>query len=498
MLCTQKHGRSPVAQEPSLFPLYGRTSLNASLPRYEFPECVMLPQTAYNMIHDELMLDGNPQLNLASFVTTWMENEARQLMADTFDKNMIDKDEYPQTAEIESRCVNMLAHLWNAPREDGMTGCSTIGSSEACMLAGMAMKWLWRKPRQARGLPVDQPNLVMGINVHVSWEKFCRYWDVEPRLVPMEGERYHLSAEEAVKYCDENTIGVVAILGSTFDGSYEPVQEIAQALDQLQKSKGWDIPVHVDAAGGGFIAPFLQPDLKWDFCVPRVMSINASGHKYGLVYPGVGWIIWRDQSKLPEELIFSVNYLGGSMPTFTLNFSRPGSQVIAQYYMFLRLGREGYIHVQRSCQEIALYLSSEIAKLGPFTLITSGCDLPVVTFSLQEPSNFSVFDFSKRLREHGWIIPAYTFPKNREDLSVLRIVARDGLSHDMADLLIRDMRHTLDFFASQPDYRASAHGGGFNHGISTKAKKESHAQSSKQREEGQVAREHQGRRRRNN
>ncbi|EFH81299.1 glutamate decarboxylase [Ktedonobacter racemifer] len=480
MLHKQKHGHSPAEQESPLTPLYGRTALNASLPRYEFPEREMLPQTAYNMIHDELILDGNARLNLATFVTTWMEDEARQLMADTFDKNMIDKDEYPQTAEIESRCVNMLAHLWHAPDENSATGCSTVGSSEACMLAGMAMKWQWRKRRQARGLPIDRPNLVMGINVQVCWEKFCRYWDVEPRLVPMEGERYHLTAEEAVKYCDENTIGVVAILGSTFDGSYEPVQEIAQALDRLQESKGWDIPVHVDAASGGFIAPFIQPGLEWDFRVPRVKSINASGHKYGLVYPGVGWAIWRDRNGLPEELIFSVNYLGGSMPTFTLNFSRPGSQVIAQYYTFLRLGREGYSRIQRSCQEVALHLSSEIAKIGPFKLISDGSDLPVFAFSIQDASNFSVFDFSDRLRQRGWLLPAYTFPKNREDLSVLRIVVRDGLSHDMADLLIRDMRHALDFFASQPGYRATTHGGGFSHGVSTEEKKESHTQPARE------------------
>ena len=483
MLHKQKHGPSPAELESSLTPLYGRTTLNASLPRYEFPEREMLPQTAYNMIHDELILDGNARLNLATFVTTWMEDEARQLMADTFDKNMIDKDEYPQTAEIESRCVNMLAHLWHAPDENNATGCSTVGSSEACMLAGMAMKWQWRKRRQSSSLPIDRPNLVMGINVQVCWEKFCRYWDVEPSLVPMEDERYHLTAEEVVKYCDENTIGVVAILGSTFDGSYEPVQEIAQALDQLQESKGWNIPVHVDAASGGFIAPFIQPGLEWDFRVQRVKSINASGHKYGLVYPGVGWAIWRDQDELPEELIFSVNYLGGSMPTFTLNFSRPGSQVIAQYYTFLRLGREGYTRVQRSCQEVALHLSSEIAKIGPFKLISDGSDLPVFAFSIQDASNFSVFDLSDRLRQRGWLLPAYTFPKNREDLSVLRIVVRDGLSHDMADLLIRDMRNALDFFASQPGYRATTHGGGFSHGVSTEEKKKSHLQAAHQQQE---------------
>src|SRR3989440_2581507 len=259
-------------------------------------------------------------------------------MTETFDKNMIDKDEYPQTAELELRCVNMLSRLWNSPLDEQAIGCSTVGSSEGCILGGMALKWKWRERMKAAGKPTDTPNLVMGINVQVCWEKFCRYWDVEPRLVPMEGDRYILNAEEAVKLCDENTIGVVAILGSTFDGSYEPVSEICAALDDLAASGGPDVPVHVDGASGGFVAPFVQPELEWDFRLPRVQSINASGHKYGLVYPGVGWVLWRDAAALPEELVFHVDYLGGNMPTFALNFSRPGAQVVGQYFNFLRLG----------------------------------------------------------------------------------------------------------------------------------------------------------------
>lgn len=454
------------ASEESIAPLYSRHALSGPLARYAFPEREMLPQTAYNLVHDELMLDGNARLNLATFVTTWMEPEARTLMAETFDKNMIDKDEYPQTAELEMRCVNMLARLWNSPEHEEAVGCSTIGSSEAAMLGGLALKWKWRAQRRAAGQPADRPNLVLGINAQVCWDKFCRYFDVEPRLVPVVQGRYHLTAEEAVSYCDENTIGVVAIMGSTYDGSYEPVKEIADALDALQRETGWDIPIHVDAASGGFIAPFLQPDLLWDFRVRRVHSINASGHKYGLVYPGVGWIIWRDQDALPQELIFTVSYLGGEMPTFALNFSRPGSQVAAQYYTFLRLGRDGYRRIQQSCQDVALYLSGEIGKLGPFELLTEGRDLPVFAFMLKEATNYTVFDLSERLRDRGWILPAYTFPQHLEDLAVLRVVVRDGFSRDLANLLLEDMRRHLKFFASQPGYRPTRAGGGNNHGIS--------------------------------
>jgi len=307
--------------------------------------------------------------------------------------------------------------------------------------------------------------------VQVCWDKFCRYFDVEPRLVPIEGTRYHLTGEEAVKYCDENTIGVVAIMGSTFDGSYEPVKQINDALDALQKEKGWDIPIHVDGASGAFIAPFIQPDLEWDFRVSRVKSINTSGHKFGLVYPGVGWIVWRDKDALPEDLIFSVNYLGGEMPTFALSFSRPGSQVVAQYYNFLRLGRDGYRRVQQTCQDVALYLSREIAKLGPFELLTEGRDLPVFAFKLKEPTNFTVFDLSERLRDRGWILPAYTFPKNLEDLAVLRVVVRDGFSHDLANMLLDDLRRHVKFFASQPGYTPTYTGGGHSHGASSHQKR---------------------------
>ena len=399
---------------------------------------------AYQIIHDELMIDGNARLNLATFVTTWMEPQAQALMSECFDKNMIDKDEYPQTAELEMRCVSILARLWNAHDADQATGCSTTGSSEAAMLGGLALKRRWQHRRRAEGKPTDSPNIVMGINVQVCWEKFANYWDVEMRLVPMEGDRLHLSADEAVKLCDENTIAVVPVLGSTFDGSYEPVQEICAALDDLQARTGLDVPVHVDGASGAFVAPFVDPDLEWDFRLPRVASINASGHKYGLVYPGVGWVVWRDADALPDDLVFWVNYLGDNMPTFALNFSRPGAQVVGQYYNFLRLGFEGYRRVQAYAREVATGLSQRIADLGPFELVTKGDELPVFAFTLKDGiDNFTVFDVSNALRERGWLLPAYTFPKNREDLAALRVVVKRGFSEDLADLLIHDLERQL-------------------------------------------------------
>ncbi|GAB2475747.1 PLP-dependent aminotransferase family protein [Jatrophihabitans fulvus] len=397
------------------------------------------PHVAYQLIHDELLLDGSARLNLATFVGTWMEPEAQRLMSESMDKNMIDKDEYPQTAAIEQRCVSILADLWHADDPEHPTGCSTTGSSEACMLAGMALKRRW----QARTGhdPSRRPNLVMGANVQVCWEKFCRYWEVEPRMVPVEGDRLHLGAAEAAAACDENTIGVVAILGSTFDGSYEPVADIAAALDDLAAAGGPDVPIHVDGASGGMIAPFLDPELVWDFRLPRVASINTSGHKYGLVYPGVGWALWRDKQALPDDLVFTVDYLGGKMPTFALNFSRPGSEVIAQYYTFFRLGFDGFRAVQQASRDVATHLAGEVEAMGPFRLITRGDQLPVFAFTTADDvTDWDVYAVSRGLREHGWQVPAYAFCENRQDLNVLRVVCRNGFSRDLADLFLDDLR----------------------------------------------------------
>ncbi len=448
-LHTKVPGDDP-GNELAVNPMYSREE-HDTIPRYRLADDPMLPRTALQVVKDELILDGNARLNLATFVTTWMEPEAEELMAACAPKNMIDKDEYPQTAELEHRCVNILANLWHAP-DGNATGCSTTGSSEACMLAGMALLWRWRARRRSAGLPASRPNLVMGTNVQVCWEKFCRYWDVEPKYVPLVPGRYHLGVPEAVALCDENTIGVVAIMGSTMDGSYEPVADLAAALDALAAVGGRpDVPIHVDAASGGFVAPFLQPQTEWDFRIPRVASINASGHKYGLVYPGVGWVLWRDEEHLPQELIFKVNYLGGEMPTFALNFSRPGAQVAAQYYNFLRLGHSGYRRVQQTSQDIARHLSGEIARLGPFELLTDGSELPVFAFRLREGvDKYSVFDVSERLRIRGWQVPAYTFPENLTDLAVLRIVVRNGFSLDLANLLLDDLRRQLRILENHP------------------------------------------------
>ncbi len=443
---------SPDKRDVLLTPAYGRRAMTSPIPKYKLPEHEMMPDTVYDIIHDELMLDGNARLNMATFVTTWMEPKAEKLMAECFDKNMIDKDEYPQTAAIEERCINIVSDLFHAPDEG--VGASAIGSSEAVMLAGMALKWRWRDRRRAQGKATDRPNLVLGANVQVVWEKFCRYWEVEPKYIPMEEGRYVITPEEVIAATDENTIGVVAILGTTFTGEFEPIEAINDALVKQNADTGWEIPMHVDAASGGFVAPFLHPDLKWDFRLPLVKSINTSGHKFGLVYPGVGWVVWRHHEDLPKDLVFHVNYLGGDMPTFTLNFSRPGNQVIGQYYNFLRLGRAGYTQIMTAMRDIATGLSAEIANIGPFELVSDGSDIPVFAFKLKDNvDNYSVFDVSDKLREYGWQVPAYTMPEHAEDVAVLRIVVREGFSGDMAIMLLDDIRKAVTHFANSPEHK---------------------------------------------
>lgn len=439
--------RQPAADPAFVQPAYTDRLSADAIPSLRLPDSETDSEFAYRFIHDELMLDGNSRLNLATFVTTWMDPEAEHLMAETFDKNMIDKDEYPSTAEIETRCVNMVAALFNA---EGLsetdattaTGVSTIGSSEAVMLAGLAMKWRWRAKREAEGKDASKPNFVLGSNVQVVWEKFCRYFEVEPRYLPMEEGRYVITPEQVRGAVDENTIGVLAILGTTFTGELEPVADIAKTLDELA-ADGLDIPLHVDAASGGFVVPFLDPDLEWDFRVPRVVSINVSGHKYGLTYPGIGFVVWRSKEDLPEDLIFRVNYLGGDMPTFTLNFSRPGNQVVGQYYNFIRLGRDGYKRIMKSLRDTATMISAEIAKMDDMEVVSDGSAMPVLSFRVKGDPGFSVFDISHELRARGFQVPAYTMPENAEKVAVLRVVVREGFNRDMGWKLVVALRDVL-------------------------------------------------------
>ena len=458
-----------VVRDELLDEVFASSDLSVAVPKYKMPEHEQDPRHAYQIVADELILDGNSRQNLATFCQTWLEPEVNRIMDLTIDKNMVDKDEYPQTTELEERCVHMLADLWNSPDAANTLGTSTTGSSEAAMLGGMALLWKWRARRKAESKPFDKPNLVCG-PVQICWHKFVRYWDVEIREIPMEGDRLIMNAAEVVKRCDDNTIGVVPTLGVTFTGHYEPVQEVSDELDKLQAETGLDIPMHVDGASGGFLAPFTCPELLWDFRLPRVKSINSSGHKFGLAPLGVGWIVWRDKSELPEELIFNVNYLGGNMPTFALNFSRPGGQIVAQYYNFLRLGKEGYRKIHQAGYDTAMYLAAAIGEMGPFEILYNGDPrqgIPALSWTLKAgvDHGFTLFDLADRLRTRGWLVPAYTMPANRQDMAVQRILVKQGFSRDLASLLLRDYQDAVDHFGRHPvtTPMSEQEAGGFTH-----------------------------------
>jgi len=419
--------------------LYGSRFLTEDAPAREFPETGMAALDAMRLVDEELVLEGDPWRNLATFVTTWMEPEAQRIVAENLHRNFIDHAEYPITAEIEQRCIRMLADLYNAPGET--TGCRTQGSSEAIMLGALSLKWKWKERREAANKTVDKPNLVFGGDVHVVWEKFCRYFDVEPRIVRLREDKYVIGPEDVEPHLDENTIGVAAVLGTTFTGHADDIAGINELLVRLKGERGLDVPLHVDAASGGFVWPFLYPNSKWDFRLEQVRSINVSGHKFGLVYPGIGWLVFREEADLAEDLVFYENYLGKTDATFTLNFSTGASMVLAQYYNFVRLGRGGYTYVMQAMEQNARALAEKLEANGNFDLIGADKEqLPLVAFKLREGKDYDEFDVSWQLSaERGWMLPAYTMPPDAQEVKVMRALVKETLGRSQVDRLADDI-----------------------------------------------------------
>ncbi|MBR2428405.1 MAG: glutamate decarboxylase [Alistipes sp.] len=426
--------------------VYGSEEMLRPAPTMTIPEHPTTPEIAYRMVKDETYAETQPRLNLATFVTTYMDEHATRLMNEAVSMNYIDQTEYPRVAVMASRCINILANLWNTPEKgESKTGALGIGSSEACMLGGVSAWLRWRKRRQAEGKPYDKPNLVMSAGMQVVWEKFCQLWQIELRQVPLTREHRTLCPKEAIKLCDENTICVVPIAGVTWTGLNDDIEALDKELERYNAATGYNIPIHVDAASGGFILPFISPDTKWDFRLKWVASISTSGHKFGLVYPGLGWVIWRDKSMLPDEMSFSVNYLGAEVTQVGLNFSRPAAQVLGQYYNFIRLGREGYHDVQRNSMEIARYCHQRIGDMECFENYSSEVVNPLFVWSLAEEyekrAKWTLYDLQAVLQQSGWMVPAYSMPKDIEDMTVMRIVIRQGMSRDMADMLLKDIEN---------------------------------------------------------
>jgi glutamate decarboxylase len=418
---------------------YGNRFLLEPAPDRQLPEHGMRSVDAMRLLGEELVLDGIPMRNLATFVTTWMEPEAQRIIAENLHRNFIDHAEYPRTAEIEQRCIRMLADLFHAPGET--RGARTQGSSEAIMLGALSLKWKWRARREAAGKGTERPNLVFGGDVHVVWEKFCRYFDVEPRIIPLQPDKYTIGPEDVEPHVDENTIGVAAVLGTTFTGHADDIVGINDLLMRLRDKHGLDVPLHVDAASGGFVWPFLYPHSEWDFRLEQVRSINVSGHKFGLVYPGIGWLVFRETSDLPEDLVFYENYLGKRDATFTLNFSTGSAMVLAQYYNFVRFGHEGYRYIMETMQQNTRTLAKRISDSGEFKLIGEGEEqLPLVAFQLTEGRNYDEFDVASQLAaERGWVVPAYTLPPNADHVTIMRALVKLTLGHSLATTLADDM-----------------------------------------------------------
>ncbi|WP_395756202.1 glutamate decarboxylase [Edwardsiella ictaluri] len=448
---------------------FGSEAIRSAAEAHYFPLEEMREDIAFQVINDELLLDGNARQNLATFCQTWDDDYVHRLMDISINKNWIDKEEYPQSAAIDLRCVNMVADLWHAPHPaDGQAvGTNTIGYSEACMLGGMAMKWRWRAKRLAQGKPVDKPNMVCG-PVQVCWHKFARYWDIELREIPMALGKLFMDPERMIAACDENTIGVVPTFGVTYTGNYEMPDVLHKALDDLQARTGLDLDMHIDAASGGFLAPFCAPDIVWDFRLPRVKSISLSGHLFGLALFGCGWVVWRDDASLPDDLIFKVDYLGGQVGTFAINFSRPAGQVIAQYSEFLRLGREGYAKVHTASYPLAQFLAAEIARLEPYEFICNGDPqqvIPAVCFRIPagKELGYSLYDLSERLRLRGWQVPAFALSGEMSDVVVMRIMCRRGFEMDFAQLLMDDFRAALAYLKAHPAAAHIANQNSFKH-----------------------------------
>ncbi|GHU61344.1 glutamate decarboxylase beta [Clostridia bacterium] len=434
--------KNHIMEEGDAEPIFGSAASDHDLPKYKLNQEPILPSIAYRLVKDELLDEGVARQNLATFCQTYMEDEATKLMGETLEKNAIDKSEYPRTAEIENRCVSIIADLWHAPKDEQFMGTSTVGSSEACMLGGMALKFRWRSRAQAAGIDTitKRPNLVISSGYQVCWEKFCVYWDVDMRLVPMDKERMHLDPDKITDYIDEYTIGVVGILGITYTGEYDDMKALDAKIEEYNRTAKVSVPIHVDAASGGLYTPFMEPDLEWDFRLKNVVSINTSGHKYGLVYPGIGWVLWRDEEYLPQELIFKVSYLGGEMPTMAINFSRSASQVIGQYYNFLRYGFDGYKDIHARTHDVAVYLARAVGKTGLFEIYNDGSKLPIVCYKLKEDADvaWTLYDLADRLQMKGWQVPAYPLPADLQETIIQRYVVRADFGMNMAHEFAED------------------------------------------------------------
>ncbi len=415
---------------------FGSLYTDHQLPHTKLAYSSIESNVAFNLIYEELELETNEKQNLATFCQTYMEPEADLLIKTSLSKNAIDKTEYPKVTDFENRCLKIIEHLWHG---ENTLGTSTIGSSEACMLAGINMKKRWQKANPN----LTKPNLIISSCYQVCWEKFAVYFDVELKIIPISKYNISLDIDAALNLIDENTIGIVAIAGVTYTGLIDDIKYLDTQLTKYNSTANFKLYIHVDAASGGLYLPFIKPDIIWDFRLNNVISINASGHKSGLTYPGIGWILFKNNLHVEQEILFDVAYLGGSVSTMGINFSHSASHIVAQYYNFSRFGFSGYKKIHQKTHDVAKYIYTELKKLNIFSFINHAENMPVLCYSLKENVNFNLYALSDELLKNSWQVPTYELPCNLEKITIQRIVIRADLSFEYAQNLINDIKNAV-------------------------------------------------------
>lgn len=447
------------------------------------PEAGLPSKTVRSIIENNHVLDFNQKLNTSSYVNVEFEEDEEAIALMGMRVNLADQTVYPQSYKMHDTVVNMIAQLWHCPTPSDMDeydvfpGAGTVGSTEACILAGLALKFRWREwyakkhdltEEQVRGV---RPNLVISSCYQAAWEKLFKYMDIEPKLIHPSKGTFTVEPEQVRSAIDDRTMGVVCIMGNHYGGQYDPVSDVNEVVSQVNATQGFQVGIHVDAASGGFIAPFQAELPAWDFRLSNVLSISTSGHKYGESCCGTGWVVWRDRKGLSEHVAISVTYLGGKADSYTLNFSRPASGVYVQYYKLLRYGLAGYAQCCENMMRNAKYIREGLKAMTHngqprFIMLDDGDDgcLPVVTAMLNPDCGFTYDDIDLQhvLSQHHWYVSGYKmgfnhpiseetislFHDEHADKTMFRVVVKSNLTRDMADHLLASFHQSAEFLDS--------------------------------------------------
>eukprot|EP00511_Aplanochytrium_stocchinoi_P009187 CAMPEP_0204863496 /NCGR_PEP_ID=MMETSP1348-20121228/3354_1 /ASSEMBLY_ACC=CAM_ASM_000700 /TAXON_ID=215587 /ORGANISM="Aplanochytrium stocchinoi, Strain GSBS06" /LENGTH=570 /DNA_ID=CAMNT_0052013835 /DNA_START=95 /DNA_END=1807 /DNA_ORIENTATION=+ len=444
-------------------------------------------------VEDMHSLDFSQNLNTSSYVNVVAEPEEEEVALMGLKVNLADQTVYPASFRMHNKCVNIVANLWNCPKpkdfdNNGGTyaGAGTVGSTEACLLSGLALKFRWRKwyarkyNKSEEEVLSIRPNLVISTLYQAAWEKLFKYFDIIPKFVRPSYKEMKIDPEKVGALIDEHTMGVVCIMGNHYSGHYDRVDLVDAIVEKVNKEKGLEVGIHVDAASGGFVAPFQEYLPPWDFRLKNVMSISASGHKFGEAVCGTGWLVWRQKERLAEHVAISVSYLGGHADSYTLNFSRPAAGLYSQMYKFFRLGREGYTQITENMMAVAKYIRDEIKGMKGEDGVTplfeilddgdKGC-LPVVAAMLNPDLHlpFDDVDLQYALVQGHWYVSGYAMafehPTQKTQLALFhdqvssktmfRIVVKSNLTIRLAEHLVETFHGAIKYLFE--------HGEGYSH-----------------------------------